>query len=62
MQGRARSCSARSWLRPTVLPEGQQLLALAMPVDLLEYLHWYLQQFTDQTAGLPPWPWTGYRR
>jgi hypothetical protein len=39
--------------------EGRHLLTLAMPADLLTYRHWYLQQFIDQTAGLPAQPWTG---
>jgi hypothetical protein len=37
----------------------EQLLTLAMPEDMRRFRVWYLTQFTNQIAGLPPEPWTG---
>ena len=39
--------------------EGRHLLTLATPPDLLEYRHWYIGQFVDQTASRPARAWTG---
>lgn len=38
--------------------EGQHLLTLATPPDLVAYRRWYLQEFVDQIAGSPPTPWS----
>lgn len=37
--------------------EGQHLLTLASPDDVVEYRRWYLRQFIDQIGGTPPVPW-----
>jgi hypothetical protein len=34
--------------------EGQYLLTLQTPRAVLEYRRWYIGQFVDQAAGLPP--------
>lgn len=40
--------------------QGQHLLTLAAPPELVAYRHWYLQQVIDQLAGKPPVPWPQY--
>jgi hypothetical protein len=37
----------------------EHLLSLAMPEDMRLFRTWYLAQFSQQIAGLPPEPWTG---
>lgn len=37
--------------------DGQHLLTLAAPPDVVEYRRWYLGEFIAQTAGAPPTPW-----
>jgi hypothetical protein len=41
--------------------QGQHLLTLATPPELVEYRRWYLDEFVRQIAGHPPrrWPPTG---
>jgi hypothetical protein len=41
---------------------GELLLTLATPDDLVAYRRWFLSQFTDQLAGLPPVAWDDYLR
>jgi 2-polyprenyl-3-methyl-5-hydroxy-6-metoxy-1,4-benzoquinol methylase len=41
--------------------QGQHLLTLAPPDDLLDYRRWYLSQIADQLHGAPPTPWPEYR-
>jgi hypothetical protein len=42
--------------------DGQLLLTLATPDDLLAYRRWFLSQFTDQAAGKAPVAWADYQR
>jgi hypothetical protein len=42
--------------------EGQLLLTLATPDDLVAYRRWFLSQFSGQAAGEPPVSWDDYRR
>jgi hypothetical protein len=42
--------------------QGQHLLTLATPADLLAYRRWYLGQIADQLAGAAPRPWPQFRR
>ena len=42
--------------------EGEHLLTLATPPDLLAYRRWYLGQIVDQLAGQEPTPWPAYRQ
>lgn len=37
--------------------QGQHLLTLATPPELVAYRHWYLGQVVDQLAGRPPVAW-----
>jgi hypothetical protein len=37
--------------------QGQHLLTLATPPELVAYRHWYLGQVVDQLAGQPPVAW-----
>jgi hypothetical protein len=37
--------------------EGQHLLTLAPTVEELRFRRWYLAQFVDQVAGMPPVAW-----
>lgn len=37
--------------------QGEHLLTLATPPDLLRYRRWYLHEFATQLAGNPPTPW-----
>ncbi|HVF18812.1 MAG TPA: hypothetical protein VNA14_01030 [Mycobacteriales bacterium] len=39
--------------------QGEHLLTLATPPDLVAYRRWYLNEFVAQAAGLPPTPWPG---
>jgi hypothetical protein len=41
--------------------EGQHLLTLATPEELLHYRRWYLAEFINQIAGRPATPWPDYR-
>lgn len=41
--------------------EGQHLLTLAAPDDVVTYRRWYLSQFVDQISGAPPTPWDHHR-
>ena len=36
---------------------GDHLLTLATPPECVRYRRWYLEQFVNQAAGLPPQPW-----
>jgi hypothetical protein len=38
--------------------DGQHLLTLASPDDVVAYRRWYLGQFVDQIHGVPPVPWS----
>ena len=40
--------------------EGQHLLTLATPPELLAYRRWYLGEFIGQLAGAEPTPWPQY--
>lgn len=40
--------------------DGQHLLTLATPPDVVAFRHWYLTQIVDQIAGRPPLPWPDY--
>lgn len=40
--------------------QGQHLLTLAAPPELVAYRHWYLGQVVDQLVGQPPVPWPQY--
>lgn len=42
--------------------EGEHLLTLATPPDLLLYRRWFLEQFVEQIAGAEPVPWPAYAR
>ncbi len=42
--------------------EGQLLLTLATPDDLVTFRRWFLSQFTGQVAGAPPVSWDDYLR
>ena len=37
--------------------QGEHLLTLATPADLLRYRKWYLGEFPAQLSGRPPLPW-----
>jgi hypothetical protein len=37
--------------------QGQYLLTLATPPDLVAYRHWLLEEFTRQIAGQEPVAW-----
>jgi hypothetical protein len=37
----------------------EHLLSLPMPDDMRQFRTWFLMQFTQQIAGLPPQQWTG---
>ena len=39
--------------------EGDVLLTLATPDDLVAYRRWFLEEFVRQTAGEAPRPWSG---
>jgi hypothetical protein len=39
--------------------QGEQLLTLASPPELVAYRQWYLDEFVRQIAGEPPRPWDG---
>lgn len=43
----------------TYCSEGQHLLMLATPPELVRYRHWYLGEFVRQVAGEAPLPWSG---
>ena len=38
--------------------EGEHLLTLASPDDVVAYRRWFLDEFVHQVAGDPPRPWT----
>ncbi|MGH8891218.1 MAG: hypothetical protein ACRDV3_15835 [Acidothermaceae bacterium] len=40
--------------------DGEYLLTLATPPDVLAYQHWILGEFIRQTAGGPPTAWPDY--
>jgi hypothetical protein len=40
--------------------QGEHLLTLATPPDLLRYRRWYLHEFATQLAGNPPTPWSQF--
>ncbi len=40
--------------------EGQHLLTLAAPDDVVAFRRWYLSEFVRQAAGAPPVPWPRY--
>jgi hypothetical protein len=40
---------------------GQHLLTLTTPPEQVRFRRWFLDQFTDQAAGLPPVAWPDYR-
>lgn len=40
--------------------QGQHLLTLAAPPELVAYRHWYLEQVVSQLDGQPPVPWPRY--
>jgi hypothetical protein len=40
--------------------QGQHLLTLATPPQSRLYRRWYLEQFVEQLAGLPPTPWPDF--
>jgi len=42
--------------------EGQHLLTLATPPELLGYRRWYLSEFAAQLAGKSPTPWSQFRQ
>lgn len=42
--------------------EGQHLLTLAAPQELVRFRWWFLDQFIDQAQGRPPVAWADYRR
>jgi hypothetical protein len=42
--------------------QGQHLLTLATPADLIAYRRWYLGQIADQLTGAAPTPWPRFRR
>ena len=42
--------------------QGQHLLTLATPDDLVAYRRWYLGQIADQLHGAAPVPWPQFRR
>lgn len=39
--------------------QGDQLLTLANPPEMVAYRRWYLGEFVRQIAGEPPRPWDG---
>jgi hypothetical protein len=41
--------------------QGQHLLTLATPPELVSYRRWYLSEFTAQLAGEPATPWSRFR-
>lgn len=41
--------------------EGQHLLTLAAPDEVVAYRRWYLSQFIEQIAGAAPTPWDHQR-
>ncbi len=41
--------------------QGQLLLTLATPPELVAYRRWFLDQFVDQAAGAAPVSWSDYR-
>lgn len=41
--------------------DGQHLLTLATPPELVDFRVWFLDQFIDQAAGGPPVSWADYR-
>lgn len=41
--------------------DGQHLLTLATPPDLVDYRRWYLEEFSRQTAGAAPMPWADHQ-
>ena len=40
--------------------EGQHLLTLTTPPELVRFRRWYLGEFVSQVAGNPPVPWPEY--
>jgi hypothetical protein len=40
--------------------DGEHLLTLATPPELVRFRNWYLDSFTDQLAGKPPTAWADY--
>ncbi len=42
--------------------EGQHLLTLAAPEELVRLRWWFLDQFIEQPQGRPPVAWSDYRR
>ena len=38
--------------------EGEHLLSLASPADCVAFRRWFLDEFSRQTSGLPPTPWS----
>lgn len=41
--------------------DGQLLLMLATPAELVHFRTWYLEEFVRQIAGQAPTPWPAYR-
>ncbi|ABK53808.1 hypothetical protein Acel_2036 [Acidothermus cellulolyticus 11B] len=41
--------------------QGQHLLTLATPPELVHYRHWFLGEFSRQIGGAAPTPWPAYR-
>lgn len=41
--------------------QGQHLLTLAAPPDVVRLREWFLAQFVDQSQGRPPVAWPDYR-
>ena len=41
--------------------EGEVLLTLATPDDLVAYRRWFLEEFVRQAGGEAPLPWSAYR-
>ena len=41
--------------------QGQLLLTLATPPELVAYRRWFLDQFVDQAGGAAPVSWSDYR-
>ena len=42
--------------------EGEVLLTLATPDELVAYRRWFLEEFVRQASGESPMPWSAYRR
>lgn len=40
--------------------QGQHLLTLATPPELVRYRRWYLSEFEGQLGGEPPTPWSEF--